>query len=298
LVLTSKLYFRRCDKFEDKWDAQYSLLPQLLKAPATDELERIRNIRRFLSQQEFMRASTFANCWHRNNDENAAMWEIYTARSSGIAVRSTVGRLKESFKNCARRIWISEVVYGDFEEPNLADHANALPPFFVKRAEYVFENEVRALISSRATLMATATADEPDITELDVGYSCPIDVHRLVESVVIAPAISSHTVPIVKSVLDKFGMAAIPCSHSRLAESPKSVLDFDQHEPRLFRLNLKMEGEMIKMLQQAAEDYHQRHCRESDQLIHSVELLNAVNLAAQEAGYPQRVPIPKSSPTS
>jgi hypothetical protein len=59
-----------------------------------------------------------------------------------------------------------------------------------------------------------------------------------------------------------------------------------------------MEGEMIKMLQQAAEDYHQRHCRESDQLIHSVELLNAVNLAAQEAGYPQRVPIPKSSPTS
>jgi hypothetical protein len=36
------------------------------------------------------------NCWHMNEFESAAMWELYAQRNSGIAIKTTYKRLKQS----------------------------------------------------------------------------------------------------------------------------------------------------------------------------------------------------------
>jgi hypothetical protein len=41
----------------------------------------------------------FFNCWHMNNSESDAMWKIYVNGNGGVAISSTIARLKESFRN-------------------------------------------------------------------------------------------------------------------------------------------------------------------------------------------------------
>src|SRR5438876_753236 len=36
------------------------------------------------------------NCWHMNDHESAAMWPLYVQGNEGVAIQSTVGRLKRA----------------------------------------------------------------------------------------------------------------------------------------------------------------------------------------------------------
>jgi hypothetical protein len=37
------------------------------------------------------------SCWHQNKKESDAMWALYARREAGIALKSSVGRLLETF---------------------------------------------------------------------------------------------------------------------------------------------------------------------------------------------------------
>lgn len=284
LIANSTLYFRRCDKFEDNWDARYSVFPKLENAAYPDDKTRTRTLRSALVQQEFLRCTMFANCWHMSQHEDAAMWEVYTARKSGIAIQSNIGRLKESLQKCSRKMFIGKVVYGDFAQPDLVDPNNALPPSFVKREEYKFEKEVRVLVWSIMP-HGPLSHGEPVIARDATGFPCPVEVDRLIESIFIAPALPPQMVTSVQHLMQKCGLGYIPVRQSKLAELPPMLADFDSHDPKVFTLSLRMEEPMLKLLIQVCDDFHNEHCEDMTAPVEPVELLNAVRKAAWDAGY-------------
>jgi len=45
-----------------------------------------------------MRRYVFVNPWHKNEFESAAMWKLYLKSEEGVAIRTTVERLKHAFE--------------------------------------------------------------------------------------------------------------------------------------------------------------------------------------------------------
>src|SRR5688572_6426488 len=114
LLEKSALFFARPDKLGDPFegsfgranlDATFLTGEEEFTDPDTEGLsdadamavrERKRAyIRRFI--YEYTQKTAYINCWHMNNHESAAMWNIYSRIGEGIAVQSTYKRLRDSF---------------------------------------------------------------------------------------------------------------------------------------------------------------------------------------------------------
>ncbi|WP_431810600.1 hypothetical protein [Lysinibacillus capsici] len=96
---------------------------------------------------EHERKTKFINCWHLNDFESAAMWDLYLKSNEGIAIQTTFDRLKRSLNRSKEEIYMGKVKYIDYRtERNF--HRNTLSPFFTKRISFSHENDVRLLYSN------------------------------------------------------------------------------------------------------------------------------------------------------
>lgn len=283
LILNNELYFRRCDKFDDQWDSRHSILPLLLRQNIAPEEQKTSAIRVVLSEQEDLRSTTFASCWYKDDQESAAMWEIYTARSSGIAIQSTVGSLKAAFQSWKRRVWISSVEYRDLEDIPPSVLNNSLVPFFFKRLEFKYEQELRVLVPMRFSF-GTISDFEPVVDDNAAGFSAKFEVGKLIHSVIVAPRLPATIVGIIRKLLDQVGLNQIPCRHSRLAEKPTALRDFDHMHPKIYTVTMRAGPELLELLCKAVEEFHR--CFYLCNLpIPAVEAKNLVYGSLHAAGY-------------
>jgi hypothetical protein len=101
-----------------------------------------------------------------NAHESVAMWKLYTKGLDGVAIATTVGRLKDSLQADQRRFVIGQVSYRD-EESDFNVGADVeidpLRPIFEKRLSNEHEREVRVVCTN---------ADPPDLRENgEINYS-------------------------------------------------------------------------------------------------------------------------------
>jgi hypothetical protein len=92
-----------------------------------------------------MAASRFGVCcWHKSDHESAAMWRLYSASGQGIAIESTIGRLKASLRDTEGLI-VESVRYMDFDtDPIEKGHRHY--GLFIKRKSFEYEKELRATV--------------------------------------------------------------------------------------------------------------------------------------------------------
>ena len=116
------------------------------------------------------------NCWYMGNEESVAMWRGYAGLSTGVAVKSTYSRLRESFQG-EGSVWIGTVKYIDpnTEPITLGQVLHALVH---KRKASKYERELRA---------ATALTDTSDEQDAGPGLAVPVNVDTLIDSVVVGP---------------------------------------------------------------------------------------------------------------
>src|SRR6266581_7483717 len=93
------LYFTRSDRFSDKFEG--AVPKPTIKAREVEvlglETHLAEEALRVMSQgSRKVREWIFVNCWHMNNYESAAMWQLYAQKNEGIAIQSTFARLKDS----------------------------------------------------------------------------------------------------------------------------------------------------------------------------------------------------------
>lgn len=84
------------------------------------------------------------SCWHKSEYESEAMWRLYSASGQGIAIESTIKRLKDSLGNIKGLI-IDSVRYMDFDnDPIEKGHRHY--GLFIKRKSFEHEKELRATL--------------------------------------------------------------------------------------------------------------------------------------------------------
>jgi hypothetical protein len=114
--------------------------------------------------------------WHINEYESFAMWQIFTQKSEGLAIQSTLGRLQQALlpENTYEQ-HIGEVNYIDYKKEYIP-FDNAFFPFLFKRKSFQYEREIRIISDvSRHNLL------------IDNGLTIDIDINQLIEKIYIHP---------------------------------------------------------------------------------------------------------------
>ena len=131
-----------------------------------------RKIARFREDMKLteLRKSFAASCWHANENESEAMWRIYSALGSGVAIETTVGNLR-SVLDAAENIQIARVRYIDFEVETDEDSKSLF--LLCKRKSFQHEQEVRAIVH---------------VKKPGSSLSIPCDLSALITRVYVSPS--------------------------------------------------------------------------------------------------------------
>ena len=170
LLLTRQLFMSRADKFEDQYEGTFS-------EPTFEEIRKISSDNpAFLHQYKKHRERVVISSWHTNEWESFAMWQIFTQNNEGLAIQSTLGRLKQALTiDTTYKQYIGEVNYIDYKKDYIS-FEDEFFPFLFKRRSFQYEREVRMLT---------------DVTtlgkEIGNGLKVPIDIQELIEKIYIHP---------------------------------------------------------------------------------------------------------------
>ena len=209
----STLFFCRADHFSDKFEGAFtpSLRDQISQAWARGEIG--------YTYDEFkrrMRESVFINCWHRNQDDSAAMWALYGKSDCAVALTTTVGQLRDTLaaSRSGHEVWIARVEYvKHWSDPQLDITPDYARIFTYKTKAYEYEKEVRVMIDR--------TGDHHPYRpgQLEQGIVIPVDVARLLRSIVIGPDAPPWFEKLVRQSALRYGVKA-PVRRSKLAADP------------------------------------------------------------------------------
>lgn len=191
----SELFFQRVDKFDKTDETLFSIYDKISIKKRHQKFnlkDSERNYKKEIEKFENFKKNTFINCWNENNIESKYMWDNYVKSGNGIAIRSTVAKLKNEFnydKN--NKIFISKVQYFD-PIYDVLGVFNTIKMFSRKITDFYKEREIRAII-------------QPDnLKEYPENFTIKVDLHKLIDSIIISPNASEEFVTkITKSVKDK-----------------------------------------------------------------------------------------------
>jgi hypothetical protein len=215
LIDTNALFFSRADHLSDRWEG----------ASTQENLRR----RRFLVEEfpnpeamiedmsgiyRSLPLHTFVSCWHLNDVESDAMWQLYASRGQGIAIQSTFERLVGSFQrdeNSSFDVRVGKVKYLDYVRDVFFD-GNTFVPFLHKRSSFEHEHELRAILQDVPPCAAQAA---PLADNLLVN----VDLRMLIQNIYLAPTSVEWFNSLVKNIVRKYGIDA-PIKQSDLQRGP------------------------------------------------------------------------------
>jgi len=137
LVHMKKLRFHRADKFKDPLEGTFTER-ELAERQAKGGLSNLEKL------SMLMRQFAFVSCWREGEEESMAMWDLYNRGEGTVAIKSTVGRLKEVLRSRKEMSCVGSVNY--IHRPTYAEAEVGQTIVFRKDLSYSFENEVRAVI--------------------------------------------------------------------------------------------------------------------------------------------------------
>ena len=160
------------------------------------------------------------SCWHKNDDESAAMWKLYSKDDNGIAIKTNFDSFKKSFTT-SEEIFIGKINYLDYEADSFSPNRWSAP-FLSKRKFFKHEHEVRAIIQIPPTEDGQAGDGKRVVYPqdiCDVGNSYGVDLSLLIQEVIVSPYAPNCYLELVKSVAARYELAA-PVVRSAFAENP------------------------------------------------------------------------------
>jgi uncharacterized protein (DUF952 family) len=145
MLTDQSLFFCRVDRLQDKWEGVY---PQGMVDYWSRTFEEVSSndgknytLKDLITKRII--PSHFVNCWYISEFESDAMWRLYSQNDEGIAIRSTIGRLKKSLEKTTEQVWIGKVHYIDYNQWEPPDQSSGksqfvwIEPFFWKRISFI-----------------------------------------------------------------------------------------------------------------------------------------------------------------
>jgi len=206
LIDSRRLYFTRCDKFEDPFEGSWpkpnvearKYVPEDL--PEEKQMKYLEYMNRMGDINKNWPRYIAINCWHANEHESAAMWKLYLKSDEGIAIQSTYGRYKKSIID-DEKVFIGKVTYIDYDKDGI-DGSNILGPFVHKRKSFEHEKEIRGLVSKWPTVGKTLDFEKEIIEH---GLQIKVDIETLIERIHVAPNAPQWFASLVESAMKNYG---------------------------------------------------------------------------------------------
>lgn len=193
-LLIGSMYFRRIDMFEDVFEGRW---PELNKRYIDYVRENEGEI--IGSFDLLTRKLIYVSCFHKSDCETAFMWKQYSD-NDGIAIKTSVEKLKRCFDKAEIPVYISNVKYIDYEKEPIYDMGNLLSLAIHKRKSFEFEKEVRCLCLLPELLNnhqineknANSGKNRFDFDKTPSGVKIPVVLSELIEEVYISPYADSY----------------------------------------------------------------------------------------------------------
>jgi len=175
--------------------------PLVKKLDNEVEEEAVRLLRQLKSA--YAQARDFlVSCWHMNDVESEAQWQIYCSSGTpGLAIRTSVDRLWSATKN-ETGTNIGKIQYMDFRRR----FASGDQRIFCKRSSLAHEREVRAVLPNDRK----APVD---------GQLVPCNLDELIEGVIVSPYSPPWFQSVVHETISRFGYK-LPVGKSEISEMP------------------------------------------------------------------------------
>lgn len=188
LLLYQKLFMSRSDKFEDQYEGTFS-------EPTFEEIRKISaGNSAFLDYYKSHREKVVISSWHINEYESFAMWQIFTQKSEGLAIQSTLGRLQQALlPEINSQQFIGEVNYIDYKKEYIP-FDNPFFPFLFKRKSFQYEKEVRIISDLTSQHLV-----------IDNGLKIDIDINQLIEKIYIHPKSENWYKNLVVELVKRLG---------------------------------------------------------------------------------------------
>ena len=166
------------------------------------------------------------NCWHANNTENAEMWRVYLSSQEGIAIKSSIRRLKDAFNdNQEDVIYIGDIKYNNYEFDKINININEylqdiedlvdrkvnnnseifnilseyyFPLIMSKRKEFAYGQEIRLVSPIRQSTKRKRVKDYGKLVEADLNI--------LIDSIVVSPNATDWFLNLVKDTMKSYNL--------------------------------------------------------------------------------------------
>ncbi|HEV3252962.1 MAG TPA: hypothetical protein VG033_01045 [Candidatus Acidoferrales bacterium] len=197
------LWFVRVDQLEDPLEGTHTDAELTgIRKHLNERAEQLINMfRRF-------RSDVYVNCWRSGSTESLAMWDLYGKGSGIVAIKSTVGRLREACATYDKPVYISKTKYVDWNDaPGLN---NVLVACSRKDLSYQHEAEVRVIIMEHSN---------PN-TERRPGIHVPVDLQHLITQVMVGPREQEWVLRLVEQVMKRYGLPQQVVASDRLTPRP------------------------------------------------------------------------------
>lgn len=179
------------------------------------------DLRTFRLHCEVFKHLNFYNSWHMSDDKSDAMWKLYLKGSQGIAIQSTVARVKTSFQNTiTHTVYMALVEYIDYEHFLPSSMLVGSSDYMYKRRAFRHEQEVRIGTYNcdvRPQFFDNAgfiDVSKPGVTVADIllypdrkGVYVPANISALIERVVVYPFAPVWFSDLVMALCKRLGYA-------------------------------------------------------------------------------------------
>lgn len=224
MLETQSLFFTRIASLDDPFEGSFpksqqpmDRILQMLPAEVVSGLTNVSVISSpgFQDFWKITRTWAMVNCWHAVEHESAAMWKLYAPDGRGIAIRSTVGQLREALGAPqeidgffgGKHFDIGMIQYIDYSVSTIPLD-NGAAQFFRKRRSFEHERELRALFIHypRSTTQWFDYSRRPT----DKGRPFPVDLKKLCSEIRVAPQAETWYSELVTKVTARYGLGLQP----------------------------------------------------------------------------------------
>ena len=209
LLQSEELFFCRADLFQDTHEGT-------ITKPIADAWARIASRANAPQLEEVMslarkcaRKTVFINCWHLNESESEAMWQLYCPNNQGVALQTTYAKLAK-WSLTIPNSFIGMVSYLDYEMEKFPTD-NFLKAFMHKRRSFAHENEVRIMISEHEELRKHDAKSFEDLLRIEqqlsgqhTGKRARFSLEENVEVFWVNPYAPSWYFKVVKNLIATF----------------------------------------------------------------------------------------------
>lgn len=238
IIEHESLWFNRSDRFSDSFEGS---VPR-----ANIEARELSNkygvvsdklLDKFSATVRKVRECSYLNCWHINEHESAAMWDLYLPADKGIAIQSTVGQFRNAINEAENNVIIAgddsggetgererimitgKVNYIDYSNNTIPEN-NIFAPLYHKRQSYEHENEFRASYTKFYEMkdLKGNVATDADFTTAPGRY-IEVNIDELIESIYISPTAPEWFFDLVDSVMHRYNID-IDIQRSNLDQDP------------------------------------------------------------------------------